>query len=243
MTVMVLGVIIFVVILVLCCLRVFREYERGVVFRLGRFDGVRGPGLVFIFPFLESYVRIDQRIMTLDVDKQEVITRDNVPVNVDAVVYMRVSDPVKAVIEIEDYKTGTTQLAQTTLRGIVGEETLDEVLSKRDTINNKLHKILDLATDAWGIKVEMVEVKHVIVPEAMQRAIAREAEAERTRRAKVTLAQGEYEASEKLSQAGKVLGAEPIHLRYLETLSEASKEQNTTIIFPMELMDILKRKK
>ena len=222
-------------------IRVYNEYERGVVFRLGRFAGIRGPGLFLIIPVIETVTKVDMRIITMDVPAQDVITKDNVPVKVDAVVYMKVFEPANAIIKIENYTKGTSQLAQTALRGIVGEETLDEVLSEREKINGKLHQLLDSATDQWGIRVDMVEVKHVIIPDAMQRAIARQAEAERTRRAKVTLAQGEFEASQKLKEAGHVLGAEPIHLRYLETLAEASKETNTTIIFPMEMMDILKK--
>ncbi len=216
--------------------RLTNEYERGVIFRLGRFAGVRGPGLFFIIPIVDRMVKVDLRVVTMDVPPQEVISEDNVPIKVDAVVYFKVSDPQKATIEIENFVKATSQVSQTSLRSVVGSSSLDEILSNREKVNDRLHSYIDEATDPWGIKVTSVEVKHVEIPSNMQRAIAKQAEAERMRRAKIILAEGEYQASEKLSQAGEVLGASPIALRYLETLADAAKEQNTTILFPMEMM-------
>ncbi len=233
----------FLLLFISMSLKITREYERGVIFRLGRLLGVKGPGLFFIIPIIDSMVKIDLRILTLDVPAQDVITRDNIPVKVDAVLYFKVFNPAKAIVEIENYVIATSQISQTSLRGIVGKESLDTLLSGREKVNSDLHKIIDEATDPWGIKVTAVEVKHVEIPEAMQRAIAKQAEAERARRAKVILAEGEYQASKKLKEAGKVLGADPIILRYLETLSESAKEPNTTILFPMEMIDFLKKLK
>lgn len=234
-------VIIVVLILLTMAVKITREYERGVVFRLGRFIGIKGPGLFLIIPFVDKMVKLDLRVITLDVPAQEVITKDNIPITVDAVLYFKVSDPQKAIIEVENYMMATSQNSQTSLRGVVGASSLDELLTERERINQKLHQIIDRATDPWGIKVTAVEVKHVEIPEAMQRAIAKQAEAERMRRAKIILAEGEYQAAQKLKEAGEILGADPITLRYLETLSEAAKEPNTTILFPVEMLGLLKK--
>lgn len=220
--------------------RITNEYERGVIFRLGRFAGVKGPGLFLIIPIIDKMTKIDLRVFTMDVPPQEVISQDNIPIKVDAVVYYRVSDPQKATIEIENFRMATSQVSQTTLRGVIGSSSLDEILSSREKVNERLHAYIDEATDPWGIKVTSVEVKHVEIPDNMQRAIAKQAEAERMRRAKIILAEGEFQASEKLRQAGEVLGASPIALRYLETLTDAAKEPNTTILFPMEMVSFVK---
>ena len=236
-------VIIVVLILLTMAVKITREYERGVIFRLGRFIGTKGPGLFLIIPFIDKMVKLDLRVITLDVPAQEVITKDNIPITVDAVLYFKVSDPQKATIEVENYMMATSQNSQTSLRGVVGASSLDELLTEREKINQKLHQIIDRATDPWGIKVTAVEVKHVEIPENMQRAIAKQAEAERMRRAKVILAEGEYQAAQKLKEAGEILGADPITLRYLETLAEAAKEPNTTILFPAEMLGLLKKNK
>jgi len=236
-------VIIVVLILLTMAVKITREYERGVIFRLGRFIGIKGPGLFLIIPFIDKMVKLDLRVITLDVPAQEVITKDNIPITVDAVLYFKVSDPQKATIEVENYMMATSQNSQTSLRGVVGSSSLDELLTEREKINQKLHQIIDRATDPWGIKVTAVEVKHVEIPENMQRAIAKQAEAERMRRAKVILAEGEYQAAQKLKEAGEILGADPITLRYLETLAEAAKEPNTTILFPAEMLGLLKKNK
>ncbi len=216
---------------------VLREYERGVVFRLGRLAGVKGPGFVLILPFIDRLVRVDLRIVAMDVPPQDVITKDNVSVKVNAVVYYRVFAPDKAIVEVQDFAYATSQLSQTTLRSVIGAAELDELLSAREKINQELQAILDRATDSWGIKVSAVEVKHVDLPEQMQRAIAKQAEAERERRAKVIHAEGELQASEKLSAAAKVLATEPtsVQLRFLQTLSEIAIEKNSTIIFPVPI--------
>jgi len=216
---------------------VLREYERAVVFRLGRFTGIRGPGFLLIIPFIDRLVRVGLRIIAMDVPPQDVVTRDNVSVKVNAVVYYRVFDPGLAIIEVEDFDYATSQLSQTTLRSVIGSVELDELLSERDKINQELQTILDKQTDSWGIKVSAVEVKHVDLPESMQRAIARQAEAERERRAKVIHAEGELQASEKLSQAAAILAKEPtsIQLRFLSTLTEISAEKNSTIVFPVPI--------
>lgn len=234
-------VIIIVLIILPMAIKITREYERGVIFRLGRFIGIKGPGLFLIIPLIDKMVKLDLRVVTLDVPAQEVITKDNIPVTVDAVLYFKISDPGKATIEVENYMAATSQNSQTSLRGVVGASSLDELLAEREKINQKLHEIIDRATDPWGIKVTAVEVKHVEIPENMQRAIAKQAEAERMRRAKVILAEGEYQAATKLKEAGEILGADPITLRYLETLSEAAKEPNTTILFPTEMLGLLKK--
>jgi regulator of protease activity HflC (stomatin/prohibitin superfamily) len=221
-------------------LRVLREYERGVVFFLGRFQRVKGPGLIIVVPVIQQMVKVDLRIITLDVPSQDVISQDNVTVRVNAVLYFRVVDSEKAVIQVENYYAATSQLAQTTLRSVLGKHDLDEMLSERDKLNNDIQAILDQQTDAWGIKVTNVEIKHVDLDESMIRAIARQAEAERERRAKVIHAEGELQASEKLAQAYKVLASEPgsIQLRYLQTLNDIAGEQNSTIVFPVP-MDLI----
>ncbi len=221
-------------------IRILREYERGVVFRLGRFVGVRGPGLIILIPLFEKMVRVTLRTVALDVPPQEVVTRDNVSVKVNAVMYFQVFDPAKAIIAVEDYLYATSQMGQTTLRSILGEHELDDLLSNREQINQKLQKVIDERTDPWGIKVSAVEVKDVDLPENMKRAIARQAEAERERRAKVIHADGEFQASEKLKDAANVLATQPVavQLRYLQTLGEIATEKNSTIVFPLP-MDII----
>jgi regulator of protease activity HflC (stomatin/prohibitin superfamily) len=217
---------------------ILREYERGVVFRLGRLMSTpKGPGLVLIIPFIDRLQRISLRVVTMDVPPQDIITRDNVSVKVNAVVYYRVFDPNKAVVEVEDYDFATAQLAQTTLRSVLGQAELDELLAERDKINSELQNILDRLTDAWGIKVSAVEVKHVDIPEAMQRAIARQAESERERRAKIIHAEGEFQASEKLAMAASVISKEPVavQLRFLQTLVDVSAEKNSTLVFPVPI--------
>ena len=235
------GLIIVILIILPQSVKVCREYERGVIFRLGRFSGIRGPGLFLIIPIIDKMVRVDLRIITMDVPSQDVITKDNVPVKVDAVLYFKVADPGRATIEVENYLMATSQNSQTSLRGVVGASEFDELLSEREKLNNKLHSIIDAATDPWGIKVTAVEIKHVEIPDAMHRAIAKQAEAERMKRAKIILAEGEYLAAAKLKAAGEVLKAEPIILRYLETLADAAKEKNTTVLFPVEMLGMLKK--
>ena len=237
----IIGVIIILLIILPQAVKITKEYERGVIFRLGRFVGVRGPGLFLIIPFIDKMVKVDLRVITLDVPAQEVITKDNIPIKVDAVLYFKISDPARATIEVENYMVATSQNSQTSLRGVVGASTLDELLAERERINQKLHDIIDRATDPWGIKVTAVEIKHVEIPEGMQRAIAKQAEAERMKRAKIILADGEYQAAQKLKEAGQILGADPIILRYLETLTDAAKEPNTTVLFPVELMRLVKK--
>ncbi|MCC6931707.1 MAG: slipin family protein [Deltaproteobacteria bacterium] len=216
---------------------VINEYERGVVFTLGKLTGLRGPGLRFVFPGIQRLRLIDIRTITMDVPPQDVITRDNVSVKVNAVIYFRVIQPDKAVVEVENYLYATSQLAQTTLRSVCGEGHLDDLLINRETVNHRLQEILDHATDPWGIKVSMVEVKHIDLPVEMQRAMAKEAEAERERRAKIIAADGEFQASEKLSAAAAVFAREPqtIQLRYLQTLREISVENSSTIVFPIPI--------
>jgi len=218
-------------------IRIVREYERLVVFRLGRLIGERGPGVVLLIPIIDRAVKVGLRIVTLDVPPQDIITKDNVSVKVNAVVYYRVFLPDKAIVVVEDYNYATSQLAQTTLRSVLGSAELDELLSARDKINLELQAILDRQTDAWGIKVTVVEVKHVDLPENMQRAIARQAEAERERRAKVIHAEGELQAAQSLQKAASILATEPIavQLRYFQTLNEIAVEKNSTIIFPVPI--------
>ncbi|MBA7594800.1 hypothetical protein ES703_01755 [subsurface metagenome] len=227
----------FVLILLASAIKILQEYERGVVFRLGRLVGVRGPGLVIIVPLIDRLLRVSLRVVTLDVPAQDVITKDNVSIKVNAVVYFRVINADKAIIEIEDFLYATSQIAQTTLRSVLGEIELDDLLTKREKINQRLQQIIDKATDPWGIKVSTVEVKHIDLPTEMQRAIARQAEAERDRRAKVIHAEGELQASEKLSAAAKTLSREPISvtLRYLQTLSDIATENNSTTLFPIPI--------
>lgn len=212
-----------------------REYERAVVFTLGRFWKVKGPGLVIIVPLIQQYVRVELRTIVMDVPPQDVISRDNVSVRVNAVVYFRVLDPERAIIQVEDYYSAVSQLAQTTLRSVLGQHELDEMLAERSKLNADLQKILDEHTDAWGIKIGMVEIKHIDINESMVRAIARQAEAERERRAKIIHADGELQASTKLTEAAKILSGqkEAIQLRYLQTLSNIAEEKNSTIVFPV----------
>lgn len=232
---------IIVVLILFSAIKVMREYERAVVFRLGRFLRVKGPGLFLLFPLIDRMLRVSLRLVTLDVPTQDIITRDNVSVKVNAVLYFRVIDPERAVIEVEDFLYATSQLAQTTLRSVLGESELDDLLSERDKINQHLQEILDKHTDPWGIKVTNVEIKHVDLPNEMQRAIAKQAEAERERRAKIIHAEGESQASGKLAEAASVIGAEPtaLQLRFLQTLTEVATENNSTVIFPIPI-DLLK---
>ena len=231
------GILILVAILVFSSLRILREYERGVVFLLGRFWRVKGPGLIVIVPGIQQMVRIDLRVVVLDVPAQDVITRDNVSVKVSAVVYFRVIDPQKAVIQVANFLEATNQFAQTTLRAVLGRHELDELLAERDRLNLDIQKILDAQTDAWGIKVSNVEIKHVDIDVSMVRAIAQQAEAERTRRAKVIHAEGEQQAAEKLLQAARMLAQQPqaMQLRYLQTLSSIATDKSNTIVFPVPL--------
>lgn len=222
-------------------IRVIPEFNRLVVFRLGRLIGAKGPGIVFVIPWIDRVVRVDLRVVTLDVPVQEVITSDNVPVKVNAVVYFRVLEPSRSVVEVEDYIMATSLLSQTTLRSVIGRAEMDEVLSARDKINMELQQIIDERTDPWGIKVSAVELKELELPEGMKRAMARQAEAERERRAKIISAEGELQAAEKLTQAAETMARAPmtLQLRYLQTLREVSSDKNTTTIFPMPI-DIIK---
>lgn len=221
--------------------RILMEYERGVVFRLGRFVGVKGPGLRFIIPGIDKLVKISLRTVAMDVPPQDVITKDNVSVKVNAVLYFRVMAPEKALIQVENYLYATSQLAQTTLRSVLGQSELDELLAHRDKINMELQQILDRQTDAWGIKIANVEVKHIDLPVEMQRAMARQAEAERERRSKVIHAEGEFQASQKLAEAAKIISSESgaLQLRFLQTLTEIATEKNSTILFPIPI-DLIK---
>ncbi len=232
--------IIFLIILAASAIKILREYERGVIFRLGRLIGAKGPGIIFIIPGVDKLLRISLRLVTMDVPSQDVITRDNVSIKVNAVVYFRVIDPNKAVVEVENYLYATSQLAQTTLRSVVGQMELDELLAHREKINMQLQDILDKHTDPWGIKVSLVETKQVDLPDEMRRAIARQAEAERERRAKVIHAEGEAQAAAKLAEAANVISVNPaaIQLRFLQTLTEIATEKNSTTIFPVPI-DIL----
>jgi regulator of protease activity HflC (stomatin/prohibitin superfamily) len=230
-------VIILAVTLLAMAIKILKEYERGVLFRLGRLAGVRGPGLVMIIPFIDRMTTVELRVVTLDVPSQEAITRDNVTVKVNAVVYFRVLDPAAAIVNVEDYKRATWNIAQTTLRNVLGQSDLDELLAHRERINQKLQQIIDEATEPWGIKVGIVEVKDVELPEGMKRSMARQAEAEREKRAKIIHASGEFEAAQQLQEAAHTLAQEPvgIQLRYLQTLTEIAVERNSTIIFPVPI--------
>jgi len=232
-----LTVAIVVLIILANAIRILREYERGVIFRLGRLIGAKGPGLIFLIPIIDKMQRVDLRTITFDVPPQDVITRDNVTIKVNAVVYFRVIDPNMAIVNVANYMMATSQIAQTTLRSILGQFELDDLLSNRDHINQKLQKIIDEQTEPWGIKVSVVEVKNVDLPVEMQRAIARQAEAERERRAKIIHAEGEFQASEKLAQAAEIIGKNPaaIQLRFLQTLTEIATEKNSTTIFPVPI--------
>ncbi len=237
MSIPLLTIIILLIFLISSSIRVLREYERGVVFRLGRLIDSKGPGLFFLIPVIDRMVKVSLRTVVLDVPPQDIITKDNVSVKVNAVVYFRVVDPSKAVVEVEDYLYATSQLSQTTLRSILGQAELDELLSSREKINAELQTILDTHTDPWGIKVSQVEIKHVDLPQEMQRAMAKQAEAERERRAKVINAEGEFQASTKLAQAAEIMNKEPItiQLRFLQTLREVAAENNSTTIFPVPI--------
>ncbi|MEJ2152061.1 MAG: slipin family protein [Gemmatimonadota bacterium] len=234
-------VFVFVVFIAMSAIKILKEYERGVIFRLGRLSGAKGPGIFWLWPIIEKMVKVDLRVITQDVPAQDVITKDNVSVKVNAVVYFRVFDPDKAIVEVEDYLYATSKLAQTTLRSVVGEAELDELLAERERINDRIAGILDEGTDPWGIKVAKVEVKDVDLPQQMQRAMARQAEAERERRAKVITAEGEYQAAERISEAAAIIGKHPeaLQLRYLQTLVEIAAENNSTTLFPIPI-DFLK---
>ena len=231
----------FIIVIIASAIRILLEYERGVVFRLGRFSGVKGPGLKFIIPIVDRLIKINMRTIAMDVPPQDIITRDNVSVKVNAVLYFRVVQPDKALIEVDNYLYATSQLAQTSLRSVLGQVELDDLLAQRDKINHNLQEILDRQTDPWGVKVSNVEIKHVDLPSEMQRAMARQAEAERERRSKVIHATGEFEASTTLAQAAEQISSQPgaLQLRFLQTMTEIATEKNSTILFPMPL-DLLK---
>ncbi|MGE5209433.1 MAG: slipin family protein [Alphaproteobacteria bacterium] len=230
-------IIILAVIVLPQAIRVLREYERGVIFRLGKLLGAKGPGVIFLIPIVDRMVRMDLRVVTIDVPRQEVMTRDNVPVSVDAVLYFRVIDPQSAVVKVENFLKATSLIAQTTLRSVLGQAELDELLAHREKINQTLQEIIDRQTDPWGIKVTAVEVKDVALPDTMKRAMAKQAEAERERRAKVVNAEGEFQAAEKMVQAAAIMSKEPIalQLRFLQTMREISSEHNTTTFLPVPL--------
>jgi regulator of protease activity HflC (stomatin/prohibitin superfamily) len=242
---------IFFLIILFSMIKVLREYERGVIFRLGRYSQTKGPGLIILVPFIDKMVKVSLRTLVMDVPSQDIVTKDNISVKVNAVVYFRVLQPQKAVIEVQDFLFATSQIAQTTLRSVLGQSEMDELLSERDAINKKLAVIIDDHTEPWGIKVSNVEVKQIDLPIEMQRAMARQAEAERERRAKVIHADGEFQASQRLADAAEVIQKQPIslQLRYLQTLTEIATEKNSTIIFPLpidlitRLMDIMEHKK
>jgi regulator of protease activity HflC (stomatin/prohibitin superfamily) len=232
-----LFIIIIILMTIWSAIRILNEYERGVIFRLGRIIKTKGPGLILLIPVIDKMVRISLRTVVMDVPPQDVITKDNVSIKVNAVVYFRVMDPTRAVVSVEDYFYATSQLAQTTLRSVLGQAELDDLLSNREKINAELQEILDKHTDPWGVKVATVEVKHIDLPQEMQRAMAKQAEAERERRSKVIHAEGEFQASEKLAQASHIISKEPIalQLRYLQTLTEIASEKNSTILFPLPI--------
>ena len=241
-TVMKLGVIAVIILIAVAiflpqALRILREYERGVIFRLGKLIGAKGPGLIFLIPVVDRMVKMDLRVVTIDVAKQEIMTKDNVPVTVDAVVYFRVINPTDAVVKVENFWKATSLIAQTTLRSVLGQSPLDDLLSQRDALNQKLQEIIDKQTEPWGIKVTTVEVREVALPDSMKRAMAKQAEAERERRAKVVNAEGEYQAAEKMVQAAAMISKEPIalQLRYLQTMREMASEHNTTTFLPLPI--------
>lgn len=229
--------ILFLVLILASAIRILREYERGVVFRLGRLIAAKGPGLILLIPVVDRLIRVSLRTVVMDVPSQDVITKDNVSIKVNAVVYFRVMQPDKAIVEVEDFLSATSQLSQTTLRSILGQSELDELLSQREKINRELAVIIDNQTEPWGIKVSNVEVKHIDLPQEMQRAMAKQAEAERVRRAKIIHAEGEFQASQKLSEAADIISKNPatIQLRYLQTLTEVASDKNSTIIFPVPI--------
>lgn len=230
-------ILIIAIIISVSMLKIIREYERAVVFRLGRIIGAKGPGLIILIPLIDKMVKVDLRTVAMDVPPQEIITRDNVPIKVDAVVYFRAFDPVKVVNEVRDYVYATSQISQTTLRSILGQVELDEVLAKRDEINHRLQSIIDRETDPWGVKVSLVEIKAVELPEGMKRAMAKQAEAERERRAKIISAEGEFQAAEKLVKAAEMISKQPVslQLRFLQTLVEIAAEKNSTTLFPIPI--------
>lgn len=237
----ILFAVFFVIYIASSAIKILREYERGVVFRLGRVIPVKGPGLVIIIPIIDKLLKVSLRIVAMDVPAQDIITKDNITVKVNAVIYFRVIDPIKAITEVEDFYYATSQIAQTTLRSILGQSQLDDLLTKREEVNAELQKVIDFQTEPWGVKVTAVEVKNVDLPTEMLRAIARQAEAERERRAKVIHAEGEFQAAQKLSEAANIISAAPsaLQLRFLQTLTEISTEKNSTIIFPIPL-DLIK---
>ena len=230
-------IVVLIILFLYSALKVLNEYERAVVFRLGRVISAKGPGLIILIPIVDKMVRVSMRIVAMDVDPQDIITRDNVSVKVNAVIYFRVIEPIKAVIEVEQYSYAMSQLAQTTLRSVCGQADLDELLSAREKLNSQLQEILDGHTDPWGIKVATVELKHIDLPQEMQRAMARQAEAERERRAKIINAEGEYQAANKLADAAKIINEHPmaLQLRYLQTMREMAAENNSTTIFPLPI--------
>jgi regulator of protease activity HflC (stomatin/prohibitin superfamily) len=231
------ALVILAIIILPQAIRVLREYERGVIFRLGKLLRAKGPGLIFLIPIVDRMVRMDLRVVTINVERQEVMTRDNVPVTVDAVVYFRVVDPQAAVVKVENFLKATSLIAQTTLRSVLGQSPLDDLLSQRESINQTLQDIIDKQTEPWGVKVTVVEVKDVVLPDTMKRAMAKQAEAERERRAKVVNAEGEFQAAEKMVQAAAMMSKEPIalQLRFLQTMREISSEHNTTTFFPVPI--------
>ncbi|MBW1727456.1 MAG: slipin family protein [Deltaproteobacteria bacterium] len=233
----VIAIVVLTVFFLSAAIRILNEYERGVIFRLGRVIKAKGPGLIILIPIVDKMVKVSMRLVAMDVDPQDVITRDNVSVKVNAVIYYRVIEPIKAVIEVEEYHYAVSQLAQTTLRSVCGQAELDELLSAREKINSQLQEILDMHTDPWGIKVTTVELKHIDLPQDMQRSMAKQAEAERERRAKIINADGEFQAANKLAEAAEIIRDHPmaLQLRYLQTMREISAEQNTTTIFPFPL--------
>jgi len=238
MSPIVIGIIVLALIIIVpMAVKVVKEFERGVIFRLGRLVGAKGPGLFFIIPFVDRMVKVDLRVITMDVPSQEVITKDNVTVRVNAVVYFRVIDPEASVVKVLDHIRATSQISQTTLRNVLGQSELDELLAEREKLNQMLQRIIDEHTDPWGIKVSTVEIKEVELPETMRRMMAAQAEAERERRAKIIHAEGEFQAAEKLAEAGTIIGKEPttLQLRYLQTLTEIASERNSTIIFPLPI--------
>jgi regulator of protease activity HflC (stomatin/prohibitin superfamily) len=235
------ALVVFGVFILANAIRVLREYERGVIFRLGRLVGAKGPGVILLIPIVDKMVKVSLRVVTMDVPPQDVITKDNVTVRVNAVVYFRVMDPEKAIVSVEDFLYATSQISQTTLRAVLGQEELDALLAEREKLNDRLQKIIDEDTAPWGVKVTKVEVKNVDLPQEMQRAIARQAEAERERRAKVIHADGEFQAAAKLAEAARVISTDPaaLQLRFLGTLAEIATENNSTIIFPVPI-DVLR---
>ena len=231
------AILVLVILFLSAAIRILNEYERGVIFRLGRVINAKGPGLIILIPVIDKIVKVSLRLVAMDVDPQDVITRDNVSVKVNAVIYFRVIDPTKAIVEVENYAYAMSQLAQTTLRSVCGQAELDELLSEREKINSELQEILDTHTDPWGIKVATVELKHIDLPQEMQRAMARQAEAERERRAKVINAEGEFQAANKLAEASEIIEKHPtaLQLRYLQTMNEMATESNSTTIFPIPI--------